>query len=128
MVEEEDIKAIEEDFRFLKDKILALLLFGSRAIKKQHKKSDFDICVIKPDDQGIIKEIFRKIDVVRRKYDVYLFEELPLYMKMEVINNHKIIFSKNIYDLYEYFYFYRKLWKDQERRNKITREDILKML
>ena len=128
MAEEEDIKAVEKDFQFLKDKILALLLFGSRATKKQHKKSDFDICIIKPDDREIIKEIFRKIDVVRRKYDVYLFEELPLYMKMEVINNHKIIFSKNIYDLYEYFYFYRKLWKDQEKRNRITREDILKML
>lgn len=128
MAEEEDIKIIEKDFQFLKDKILALLLFGSRAIKKQHEKSDYDICIVKPESKEIIREVFRKINVNEKKYDVHLFEELPLYMKMRVINNHEVIFSKNIYDLYEYFYFYRKLWKDQEKRNKITKEDILKML
>ena len=128
MAEEEDIKVIEEDFQFLKDKILALLLFGSRAIKKQYEKSDYDICIVKPESKEIIREIFRKINVVRKKYDIHLFEELPLYMKIEVIKNHEVIFSKNIYDMYEYFYFYRKLWKDQEKRNRITREDILKML
>lgn len=126
MAEKKDI--IEKDFEFLKGKILALLLFGSRATKKGHERSDFDLCIVKPYQQEIIKEVFRKVDVAGKKYDVYLFEELPLYMKMEVINNHEIIFSENIYDLYEYFYFYKKLWKDQERRNKISREDILKML
>ena len=38
---------------------------------------------------------------------------MPLYLKIEVINNHKIIFAKNVPELFYYFYFLRKLWKDQ---------------
>ncbi len=128
MAERKDVAEIERDFQFLKERVLALLIFGSRAAEEEHGRSDYDICIVKPESEEVLKEIFRKIDVSEKKYDVYLFEELPLYMKMEVINNHKVVFSKNIYDLYEYFYFYRKLWQEQERRNKITKDDIIKML
>ena len=128
MVKEKHMREIEEDFQFLRDKILALLIFGSRVKKEEHEKSDYDICIVKPESREIIREVFRKIDVSRKNYDVHLFEELPLYIKMEIIKNHKVVFSKDIYGLYEYFYFYRKLWKDQERRNKMDKKDLLKIL
>jgi hypothetical protein len=34
-------------------------------------------------------------------------------MKMEVIENHEVVFCRDLPELYEYFYFFRKLWKDQ---------------
>ncbi len=120
------IEEIKLDFEFIKHKALAILLFGSMAKGKEAR--DLDICIVKPNEKNILNKIFRKINVNEKNYDIYIFEELPLYMKMEVIKNHLIIFSKSKQDLYEYFYFYRKLWKDQEKRNKITKEDLFKML
>ena len=60
------------------------------------------------------------VDVHSKRYDVYTFEELPLYMKMEVISNHEIIFARDVPELYEYFYFFRKLWKEQEIRQNVS--------
>jgi len=57
-----------------------------------------------------------------------VFEELPLYMKMEVIDNHEIVFAKDELELYEYFYYFRKLWKDQRRRNELSREELREFL
>jgi len=128
MAREKYVEEIERDFAFLKDRVLAILIFGSKAKGEEHEKSDYDICIVKADSHEIIREVFRRIDVINKKYDVHLFEELPLYMKIEVIKNHRVIFSRDIYGLYEYFYFYRKLWKDQERRNKMDKEDLLKIL
>jgi hypothetical protein len=45
-----------------------------------------------------------------------------------VIKNHVVIYARDIPDLYEYFYTYRKLWKDQEERNTLTEEDIEALL
>lgn len=39
-----------------------------------------------------------------------------------------VVYCKDILELYEYFYFFRKLWKDQERRNRLTKEEIGDML
>jgi len=44
---------------------------------------------------------------------------------MEVIKNHEIIYTRDILDFYEYLYFFRKLWKDQEHRQKMTKEEAL---
>jgi hypothetical protein len=52
---------------------------------------------------------------------------LPLYIKIEIIQNHLLIFG-NPYELGEYFYLFRKLWKDQEHRQKLTKEEMLEIL
>lgn len=49
-------------------------------------------------------------------------------MKMEVIENHLIVICEDIPELFEYFYQLRKLWKDQEHRNRLTREEINSIL
>jgi len=46
---------------------------------------------------------------------VKVFEELPLYVQIEVIGNHVAIYGDEL-DLSEYFYQFRKLWKDMEHR------------
>lgn len=127
-----EIKDIQKDFQFLKDdeRILAVLLFGSRASEDSHQRSDTDVCIVAPEQEpkDILMKIFRNLDVHKKEYDVHIFEELPLYIKISIIRNHRTVFSRDKYELSEYFYFYRKLWKDQERRNTMTRKEVMASL
>jgi predicted nucleotidyltransferase len=49
-------------------------------------------------------------------------------MKKEVISNHKIIFARDVSELYEYFYFFRKLWNEQEIRQNISIHEMDKVI
>jgi hypothetical protein len=40
----------------------------------------------------------------------------------------KVIQAKDVYALYEYFYTFRKLWGDQASRQRLTKEEIARML
>ena len=121
MVKKEDVV---KDFQFLKNEVLAVLIFGSSV---DGEGRDADVCIVAPEGFDV-KEVFKNVDVVGKRYDVWVFEELPLYMKMEVIEKHEIVFAKDELELYEYFHQFRKLWKDQERRNTLSREEIEKIL
>jgi len=129
MDKESVVKRVEKDFEFLKGKVLALLIFGSFARGEATARSDIDICVVAPKQKPVevLKAIWRKVDVYGKKYDVWVFEELPLYLKIEIIENHEIVFG-DAGELGEYFYFWRKLWEDQKHRQKMSREELLKLL
>jgi len=120
-----EFSVLEED-----ERIFAVLLFGSHVGRRTHKKSDLDICVVAPnsDPREIMQSIFRKVNLSKKNYDVYIFEELPLYLKMEVITKHRVVFARDKYKLYEYFYLYRKLWADQQHRNELKKEELKAML
>ncbi|MFQ6119799.1 MAG: nucleotidyltransferase domain-containing protein [Methanosarcinales archaeon] len=124
------------DFAFLEEdeRILAVLLFGSGANNQLTPRSDRDICIVAPNIRNtsgmrqILKKIYKNLDVIGKRYDVWLFEELALYMKIQVIENHKVVFCKDLPELYEYFYFYRKIWNDQKHRNELDKEELMKIL
>jgi predicted nucleotidyltransferase len=111
---------LRKDFSFLKPKVdkgeIHVLLYGSYARGTQTKQSDIDICIVAPKYKTpkqrakLIKQIWRKLE---KPYDVRIFETFPLYLKIDIINNHKVVYSKNYPELTYYFYFYRKLWQDQ---------------
>jgi len=126
---QDKLVTLRQELNFLKDKALAVLVFGSSL---EGGGRDVDICIVKVKEdlspKEILKEIFRKVDVYKKKYDVWFFEELPLYMKMEIIESHRVVFCRDLLELHEYFYQFRKIWKDQMRRNKLTKDDILKIL
>jgi len=121
---------VAKEFSFLKDRedVLAVLIFGSHARKEATPRSDVDVCVVAPkaEKQSLLSFILQH--VTSPKYHIWLFEELPLYMKKEVMDNHKIIICRDKLELYEYFYFVNKLWKDQEQRQRVTREELREML
>ncbi|MEM3525940.1 MAG: nucleotidyltransferase domain-containing protein [Candidatus Jordarchaeaceae archaeon] len=123
------IERIKRDFAFLTERrdILAILLYGSQASGDSTPRSDVDICIVAPeaDRDSLFRIILRHS---REPYDVKIFESLPMYLKIQVIKNHIVIYTRDILDLYEYFYTYRKLWKDQEKRNTLTEEDIRALL
>lgn len=111
------LREIKKDFEYLKDKAKAILIFGSFI---EGNARDIDICIVKPVDK---EDIYKKAN----KYDIHIFEELPLYIKMSIIKNNIILFGDK-YELYEYFYFYRKLWEEQKHRNEMKKEEILDMI
>lgn len=128
-----EIESIKKDFSFLfsRDDILAILLYGSAATGDETPRSDIDICIVLPSRKkmkDILNEIYRKLDVFTKKYDVRFFEELPLYIQVNIIESNKIIYSKDIYELYEYFYFIRKLWGDQMMRQTVTAAEMAEIL
>ncbi len=107
--------------------ITGLLLFGSHATNQQTNRSDIDICIVAPntDNHRLFLNILTKINVNPKNYDIHMFSELPIHIKIQIIEKGILVYSPNQYDLYEYFYFYRKLWNDQNRRQELTKEELL---
>ncbi|MHA1742378.1 MAG: nucleotidyltransferase domain-containing protein [Candidatus Thorarchaeota archaeon] len=120
------IDEIREATRFIMElpRVIAVLLFGSVARGEATSRSDIDICVVAPGTETaeerseLLGMIWRQID--GEKYDVRLFEELPLYMKMDVITSHVILHCNDVPELFEYFYFYRKIWADEAHRQSVS--------
>ncbi len=118
---------LKEYVKPLRRYALGILLYGSTVRGEDTERSDIDICVVAPDaDQDeLYKEILRLSS--RDRYDIKVFERMPLFLKIEVIKNHRILYARNIYDLYEYFYVFRKIWGDQEYRQRLSKEELRDM-
>ena len=131
MVEDKLLNQLADDFsEIIKNKeILGILLYGSYVEERNSNRSDIDICVVAPneDKYELISQLLQNINVNAKKYDIRVFNELPLYIKIHVIQHGVLIYSSNKLDLYEYFYIYRKLWDDQKHRQEISKEELLKI-
>jgi len=129
MVKKEQITQIYNDFQEIVNKkdILGILLYGSLVRDTGTKRSDIDICVVAPneEDHQLLSFVLQNINVDLKKYDVRLFSELPLYIKIQIIEKGILIYSPDNLELYEYFYPYRKLWADQKHRQEISKEELL---
>ena len=109
--ETEVASQLKEDFKEFEERCMGILLFGSYADEEPTKRSDIDVCIVKP-SEGILDDVLGKLG---GKYDIKVFENLPLYVKIEVIRHHEVIYGDEP-DISEYFYFFRKLWRDMEYR------------
>ena len=107
----------EKDFEIFKDDALGILLFGSRARLDDDERSDIDICIIRPASDRVLTEITRAFG---GKYDIKVFENLPLYIQIEIIRDHRILYGDEI-QLSDYFYRFGRLWKDMELRIECNR-------
>ena len=126
------LEQIKKDFSNIveKKKITGILLYGSYIDNKATSRSDIDICVVAPDEDmhNLLSYILQNINVNLKKYDVRFFSELPLYIKINVIEKGMLVYSPNKLDLYEYFYIYRKLWADQKQRQSISKDELISFL
>ena len=102
---------LKKDFLNFKGRCLGILLFGSYVEGEQTKRSDIDVCIVNP-SKGVLNDISGKLG---GKYDIKVFDNLPLYIKLEIIRHHVVVYG-NEANLSEYFYFFRKLWQDMEHR------------
>jgi len=105
---------IQGDFEFIKDEVNGVLLFGSAAKGGLSKRSDIDIALVRPRTKRVLLKVFARVG---GKYDVKIFEELPLPVKMDIIQHHQVIFGDEV-ELSYYFYQFRKEWNDMQYRIK----------
>ncbi|MGC9444799.1 MAG: nucleotidyltransferase domain-containing protein [Candidatus Methanospirareceae archaeon] len=105
------LEQLEADFKEFAEGCMGIVLFGSYAEGEQTKRSDIDVCIVKP-EEGVVDAIYAKLG---GKYDLTVFERLPLYIKLEVIRNHDVVVGDEL-ALSAFFYFYRKLWQDMGHR------------
>jgi len=85
-------------------------------------KSDIDIAIIthhqeKDKNIAIWKELLGEFN---EKYDIKIFELLPLYLKVEIIEDYRVLFGDPL-EISEYFYHYRSIWKDMAHRITLNR-------
>lgn len=106
------IRGLKKEFEFIKDDVEGILLYGSYAKNTADERSDIDLCIIKPQTQGILKRIFQKVG---DKYDIKVFEDLPLYMKIDLIENYRVVYGDEPSISY-YLYRFRKNWEDMRYR------------
>jgi len=129
MVKKELLDQIYNDFSHVikKKDILGILLYGSYSKSKNTNRSDIDICIVAPNEDvhQLLSFVLQNINVDANKYDIRIFNELPLYIKIHIIEDGLLIYSPNKLDLYEFFFIYRKLWDDQKHRQEISKEDLL---
>jgi hypothetical protein len=114
MVGKKLLKQIEKDFSIFKSKVLGILLFGSVVRGDTTKRSDIDICLVVGNRN--VKEVFDILleSDLTSKYDVKIFETLPLKLKGEILENNIEIWAKDEFKLSYYLHKYRKIWEDQK--------------
>ena len=84
----------------LKDKIKAILLFGSHVKGIVTKRSDIDICVIfdKISKEEANKFRIRILGHFSLKMDIQVFNILPQKIKRSIARNHKILYKNEDFD------------------------------
>ena len=84
----------------LKDRIRAILLFGSHAGGVVTKRSDIDICVvfdeISREEAGKFR--IRILGHFPLKMDIQVFNVLPQKIKRDIARNHRVLYKSNDYD------------------------------
>lgn len=110
------LNEIKNDLEYLND--YWTVVYGSYITEKfMPNRSDIDIAVITREKEELTnKNIWIKLlEHSKIVYDIKIFELLPLYIKMNIINDYTVLFGDPL-EISEYFYFYRKIWKDMEPR------------
>ena len=119
------VTELRKEFEFIRDEVEGVLLFGSAAKGELSKRSDIDIALVGPENKSVLIRVFERVG---GKYDVKNFDDLPLYIKMDIIKNHQIIFGDEV-ELSYYFYKFRREWKDMEYRIKSNQfKSVLEMI
>jgi hypothetical protein len=96
------------------------VLYGSYTTGKFIlNRSDIDVAIItQTNDRTVNIAIWRSLlEKGSNNYDLKVFELLPLYLQIEIIRSYWVLFGDPL-ELSEYFYHYRKIWKDMEWRIK----------
>jgi predicted nucleotidyltransferase len=103
------IHRIKKYFSYLhtNKKILGIVLYGSFATSKEHTKSDIDICIVAPHANHIelYKEILKDFPGDLTNLDIRFFEELPLLIRGDIIEEGIILYARNHGELMEYYFF-----------------------
>ncbi len=121
---------VRRDFSDAIPLVAGLYLWGSHAEGQAHARSDVDLCIVAGpgvDVTSALRAAWTSRGMAPR-YDVHVFEELPLYLKGEALDRGRLIATRDELALSEYLRPFRKVWEDQRRRARPTEEDMRRVL
>ena len=127
----EDVAAkVKNDLLFLQDRswsdrALGVLLYGSQARGEAGPGSDIDLCIVAPeaaDKAALWREFISHLS--DNRYEVRIFELLPLHIKIAVMEEGLVVYSRDLLELYEYFHPFRREWEDQKHRQEMSRDEM----
>jgi hypothetical protein len=102
------------------DDILAVMLFGSYARGEARKESDIDVCIFLKDEThdkiSLSQKKMNYMGVVdNEKVQVHIFQNLPIFIRIRVLKEGKILFCKDEDMLYEIAFKTIKEFEDFEK-------------
>ena len=95
--------------------VIAVLIFGSFIRSAGRYYKDIDVCIVldkKYDSYYMSKKRLRYLTIAKSKIDIQIFQQLPLYIRIEILREGKIIFCRNISLLYDIAYSTIKEFED----------------
>ncbi len=111
-----EIKELKDDLSFLETN-WNTIVYGSYVEGGMRPDSDIDVAVISynseaEDNLKLQKELLGKSSL---KYEIRVFELLPIYIKIAIIENYEVLFGDPL-EISKYFYHFRKKWDECKRR------------
>ncbi len=107
--------------------VKGILVYGSFIKGYADRNSDIDICVIQK--EGIeSKDLYERILFVSadERYDIVVFNEIPWYLRGEILENHVVIYAEDADELDFWLYKQLKIWNGMKRRQRIvSAEDLI---
>lgn len=125
-----DVAAVKGDFAPIADEVMGVFLFGSHAEGGATARSDIDICIVggpgsRP--RETLRKAWTRARLGSKPYDLKTFEELPLYLKAEVLERGVLVLARDAPALSEYLRTWRKIWEDQAHRNRPNAADMARI-
>ena len=110
------LRKIKEKLKLLEEKY-DVVIYGSYVEGGMRPNSDIDVAVLsyetnKEKNIKLQKELLGKFSL---KYDIRIFELLPIYIQISIVQNYWVIFGVPL-EISEYFYYFRKKWDDCKHR------------
>ncbi len=93
------LEKIKEKARKDKD-VLGIIVFGSYARKESKPFSDIDVCIVlqpkRFDNLFMTNKMLEYLGLVPEKYDIQIFQQLPLFIRTRILKDGKILVNKKI--------------------------------
>jgi predicted nucleotidyltransferase len=125
-----DKKLKEHLLEVLKDLmpyVKGILVYGSLVKGYAGENSDIDICVIQK--EGVdLNDLYERILEISadERYDVVIFNEIPWYLRGEILENNDIIYAEDVDELDFWLYKQLKIWNEMKRRQRLMSvEDLI---
>jgi predicted nucleotidyltransferase len=101
----EDVYSVVNQIKKIgKEKIKFIILYGSVVECNQTPLSDIDLAVYY---EGSKEERFKfRMEIlgnVNDKFDIQTFQDLPLYIRKEIISHGEILYQKNYSEIFDIF-------------------------
>ena len=99
-----------------------IVLYGSFVTGRYNpRRSDIDVALLTRSSEKVTNIAAWQVALGKcpPPYDVRVFELFPLFLQAEVIQGYQVVF-RNSLDISEYFYQFRKIWRDIEGRVKVN--------